>query len=373
MPGTLYQMTFLDPLGNALSETKSFLNASWAMRVNEVGSFTIPLPTDFVPRGLDADYMIRIERQVEGGNLYIEGNTLWFVQKFDKSLTAEGRVTTILAHDAKCLLNRRIVAYASGTSNAQASAVPADNAMKAIVRSNLGSTATVAARSWASTVPAISVQADTSQGATITKQFAWRTPITGVIKDIADFSAQSGTYLAFDMVVVPGGFEFRTYKGQRGTNRSLFGGFSPAAFGPQYGNLIDCKMTYDYTDYANYIYTGGQGDGSNRVIVEVSDAAGIAKYPFGRREYFQDARQTDNITSLTADGNACLREKRPRKIFTAKLVQTPATLYGRDYFLGDIITVSYEGEEFDCRIDAVAINLTNGVENIDIALQTVLD
>lgn len=371
---THYQFTILDPKGNALDSPKNFVNGGWALRVNSVGNLTLPLPARFVPPQIDDNYQVLIERQVEDGLLYIEGSTTWLTEIIKEKRTSSEHTVTLGAPNAMTLLTRRINAYAAGTANAGSTSVAADNIIKSIVRANMGSTATDAARRLDTITPSLSVEANTSQGATTTKSYAWRNPILPVLQELAEDSAQNGTYLAFDVVKTPAGHEFRTFVNQRGANRSISGGFSPVIFSPGLGNITDIEFTTDYSQYVNYAYVGGQGDESNRVVIEVPESSDLATLPqYRRREGFRDARNTDLTASLQSEGRAYLREHRPRKIFTAKIVQTDSCKYGRDYFWGDRVTVDYYGLVFDCWIETLNINLANGTETIEINLQTVVN
>lgn len=61
------------------------------------------------------------------------------------------------------------------------------------------------------------------------------------------------------------------------------------------------------------------------------------------KEVFYPATQYTTTDGLEAAGDIRLDELRARDELTWEVIQTPACLYGRDYFLGTLVTGYYEG------------------------------
>lgn len=144
--------------------------------------------------------------------------------------------------------------------------------------------------------------------------------------------------LAHRIVYSGTGLEYDVYKG---TDRS-----ATMIFSRNLGNLISFNYEKDSSEYKNFIYIGGDGEGLDR-FATVMD---VNVYQSGknRREYFYEAStnraegETDteyNINLLNEAGQEC------REYFTKSTVQAEIDLvnsgyeFGVDYFVGDIILI----------------------------------
>ncbi|KRT76727.1 MAG: hypothetical protein XU14_C0033G0025 [Armatimonadetes bacterium CSP1-3] len=341
-----------DPYGNRLALLDTTHGFGYARVVNSVGWWGIELPGDFDDSLLKIDGIVEFWRKPQGGALALQiSGTLRVITE---STDAQG-VDKILIEgpDVNELLERRIVAYAAASSQADKTD-QADDMLKAIARENLGSSAT-AARNL--TALGFTVHPDLAAGPSVTRGFAWR-EVSRVYREIVDASAGLGTDLYWEIVPVsPTSFELRTYTGQPGVDRSYGSGSNPVLFGLLWGNLADPKLTRDYSQEITTIYAGGQGEEASRLIVEVSDATRLNRSPWNRREAFADARNERDTDGVTAIANARLNDGKPRLRFSGKLLDTPQAVYGKDWNFGDRVTVEYRGRQLDGLVNAVTVKV----------------
>jgi hypothetical protein len=374
---TRYEVTLLDAFGNKITYIPDFFSLSYARKINDTGSLTISLPYskykgflyDLVGE-LIPDRRIEVRRSINGALPYLDGETIWFVRYASDVIE---NVVTLQCEDSFALINRRIVPYAAGTSQAsKTTPTAADDLIKTVFKENAGSSATDANRDLSAY---ISVQANLTLGQLITKNFAWQ-QLLSTLQAMAQDSTIKGTYIAFDIVALGGGtngFQFRTYANQRGTDHRFPTSVSPILLDAQLGNLTEVVRTFDLKNEKTYIYVAGQGEGSDRATSFAQDSARIGLSPFGRIEAFQDARNTADSTSLQGEANDALRQARAKRIFTAKYTPTDVVLYGRDFNWGDQITCQYKGGLINCFVDAVQITIGQepDKEDIDLKLQSV--
>jgi hypothetical protein len=375
---TRYEVTLLDAFGNRLAYIPDFFLLSYARKVNDVGNLSISMPFSKYKNllydltgELIPDRRIEVRRSINGALPYLDGETVWFVRYASDVLDD---VLTLQAEDTISLINRRIVAYAAGSSQAtKTTLTAADDLIKTVIKENMGSSATDASRDLSAY---ISVQANLSQGQLITKSFAWQ-QLLSTIQAMAQDSTIRGTFIAFDIVSLGGGtngFQFRTYSGQRGTDHRFPTSTKPVILDAQLGNLTEIIRTFDLQDEKTYIYVAGQGEGSDRATATASNSTRIGLSPFGRIEGFQDARNTADSNSLTGEANDALRQARAKRLFTAKYTPTDGILYGRDFNGGDQVTCQYKGSRINCFVDTVQITFNpqdRGKEVIDLRLQSV--
>lgn len=338
--------------------------------INGIGTLELVLPAGVIDPALyRRDYLVSILRSVDGAPPILLHDQVYFLRIVDLADDPNGIETdTLHGHDCNDLLRRRCIAYYTKSAQAEKTA-PADNMIKAIVRENLGATASDyaggAARGIAANV--LVIDTDTSLGPSISRAFAWRGPMIDTLRDIADSSRQQGTYLAFDLTATPGApLAFRTFIGQRGIDRRN----QMIALSVETGTLTSPQIRFDYSDEKTAIYAGGQGEESDRIVQTAVDAARSGLSRYGRIEDFISSQGSTDATVL-ADARAQLVAKRPRISFTAQFTDSPAVQYGRDILFGDQVRAAYRGMTFDCRIDAVGVSVgSDGRETIDIQLRS---
>ena len=133
---------------------------------------------------------------------------------------------------------------------------------------------------------------------------------------------------------------FETYRGidrsftQRNNARVIFS--------EKYGNLDSIKHEYSDLAFATKITVGGAGEGSGRVFVMVGGGEG-----FDLREAFYDARNisgegmgaAEYVAALEAAGRGQLEKRKIMESIETEIVPSVNFSYGRDYDLGDIVTV----------------------------------
>lgn len=364
---TQYEIRLYSAAGLLQAIIENFAKLSYALAVNTVGSLTLTIDDRYY-RYMERDARIEVYRTYTGGRPYLEGPTVWFVRYFERDLDADGNPSlTITAYDAKYLLTGRHVMYAAGSSQAKKTAA-LDDMMKAIVRENLGSSAS-GKRNISSL---LAIQGNLTLAPSITASFAYK-PVLDTLQTLAQLSFTNGTYLAFDIVAngpAPNNaLEFRTYVNQRGVDHSYPNGKPPLLIDPGLANLTEVVRSTDYRDEVSMVYAGGQGEESNRVIQSAGDASRETG-PFSYREKFIDARNSSDANGVLSEAAAELRASRVKRSFSATLLETDGLIYGKHYGLGDVLTPQYQGEAITCRLDAVLVDVDNGEEKITAKLQS---
>lgn len=362
---TNYYVEMQNPGGERIEYITDFISLTYTLTVNAVGVLQLVLPQEYWDL-IRRDTRFKIWRVLDNGKTYLEGETVFFARKRNLKYTNKTWQVTVTAYSLMTLLSRRYILYTAGSAQASKASTPADNMVKAIIRENLGSSATDTARRWNTY---LSVQADTSLGASLTQSFAWK-GVLQTCQDIANASAFSGKYIAFDLVVAGNLFEFRTYYGQRGVDRRKGFGINPLTITVESGSLADSDYTEDWTNEVSYAIACGRGQNDTRNTDYDSDATLIAKSPFGRIEFVQDARNSDT-TSLKVEAQTLLRGKREVKTLSANLKELPNLKYGVDFGWGDRLIGVLRNMTFDCYIQTVVVKFSHKTgEVVDVKLQS---
>lgn len=347
-----YQVYLDDFYGERLIELP-LASLAGAMVLNDVSVFVLEIG-EVAPVYIKTDRIVEIWRTPDKGTprLLMAG----FIRAWRFYDENELHRCRLYVYSPDYLLAGRIVAYASGTSQASMTDY-ADDMLKAIVTDNLGGDATDTDRDI--TGLNFAVMNDKSDGPSITKSFAWRDMLR-TLQDIATISAEAGTDLYFavqpyEVNTTTIGFRFQTFTGQMGVDRGSDSDYS-ITFSPENHNLTDAFIEFDYSAEVNYIYAGGQGEESNRVIVEVENASREQVSPWNRREKFADARNESTTAGVTAKGNAELEAGAPVIRAGGILQDAPNSVFGVDWNLGDKVIVEYRGYIYDAIIKQVQVD-----------------
>lgn len=144
-------------------------------------------------------------------------------------------------------------------------------------------------------------------------------------------------------------FEFTLFRGKDLTIGNKDGN-KPVIFGTDFNNILKSEYVSDNNNYRNVAYVAGEGEGENRVVVEVKQTESAG---FFRREIVVDARdiqKANSISRMTDEeynellqqrGKEKLSEFRKVESYDAELMSDARTgfVYGKDYFLGDTVSV----------------------------------
>ena len=203
----------------------------------------------------------------------------------------------------------------------------------------------------------LSIQADVSLGATITKAFEYR-PLIEVFSEIVEESLATASPVYFDIVLNNQTAEFRTYVGSRGIDRRV-GTASPVILGPAYANVGPYTITDNYEDEYTFTYIIGPANLNARMIVTASNATQIARGPWGRVEMATNSSSNNpTANNLTQEANATLQLGRLRTVVEGSILQTPSSIYGRHWKMGDILSFKDRDRTFDVHVDAVDTSIS---------------
>lgn len=372
---TQYNLRYQDAFGRDLTPLP-FSTLQVAIKDMQVGAAVVTLdsrlsrlvsPSLFVlPDGdVQRDRRLLIERTAIGGGQELLGERAWLLRRVVTELGPSGAETTSLHFaDGIHLLNRFIVAYNAGSAQANKTAA-ADTMIRDIVQENLGSSAGSRALDSAYfTAPAA-----LGTGPTISKSFSRRNVLL-VCQEIADAATEAGTYVSFDVLLIGKRLTLQTYVTRRGVDRRI-GSNNALPVGPAYGNVATFVRNIDHGEEATVVYAAGQGEGADREVQTASRPDLINGLPFGRIEALRDARQIDfgNTAALLDEAETRLRQLRPRIQYDARMADTSAARYGRDYRFGDLLTVEYRDQTVDMRVDGVSIRVAGADEQIDAQLR----
>lgn len=360
-----YQIHWFDHEGNKKNIFQTPVQLEYVRTVNAIGSLVITFPRAFYQYDQFAvGDMLELWRE-KNGAATIQNETAYFLQDWEFLTDDDGaELVKLTAFDANWILDTRITWALGGSTGAHKTDYP-DDMMKAVVSDQFITNVTRPERN----LPITCAPDLSAGGAQITEEFHYEN-VLSVIQDIAKTAEENCAWVGFDLVRTGTGlFEFRTYTGQRGQDHGRSSG-DPRFVGKQYGNFSEFTFGEFHADERNVILVGGEGEGNQRVLLEVKNNARATSSKWNRRELFVDASDAEKSDALAVEGSAALREFRPRQVLTGTLHDTPGMQYGIHYQFGDILSVEAFGYFVDCHVKSVRVKVDqDGAEQLDIKLE----
>lgn len=368
MPEAIYEMRVYNASG-VLEYVADDIDFAYTNQVNAAGFLRFAVDENHRLAGnLGRDWRVDVHRSraADAG----ESNAIaryedfsGFVRNEERRADSDGNTQiTYLCPGKRSLLGRAIVGYKAGVDlRSEFTGDKAETILKNLVKYNLTSSGTTGdGRVRNASETRISVQADGAGGNTLDYACAYRN-LLEVLPDVA--AVGGGDY---DLVRTgANAWEFRWYAGQLGTDRSATVTFSLA-----YGNMANPVLNRNWIDEKTVAIVGGQGEESSRTLVVRTgtnyDAAvnGV--------EMFVDARDLTTTNGLNARGDVYLDGAEAKDTLTFDVIQTPGSLYGLHYFLGDKVTAYYQGITATKQIVGVSVEFSSqGQESIKVEMKNV--
>lgn len=307
-------------------------------RHNDVGTWVLELDR----RSDAAELMLAAQGLVITRN----GATLMSGPRIHRQVTSEGGKTRLLLAgvDDTVWLRRRLALPVPGGPPYTAQAYDvrrgdAETVLRAYVDANLGPGAIAARRLAGLTLPA-----SQGRGAQVVAQARFQT-----LLEVAQAIGLAGG-VGFRLVQVGLDLQLEVYEPADRTR--------DAQFSTGLGNLAG--FDYSETDpEATYAYVGGQGEGEARTIVE----GGAVGAPY-RAEVFKDQRDTDDMDALVQSRDEALTEGAGTTALKLSPIDTDSVAYGREYRLGDRVTVLVDGVQLQDVVREVTLTYDSDGEKL---------
>jgi hypothetical protein len=365
-----YRVRIKDQAGLTLVETTHFRRLEFKHEVDQPGYYSLELGADH-----PAANLFQTDGQVEVLRQDAEALLPWYTEfaglhrKIDRKLTGDGdRVAISSGPGFLDLLEGRIIAWLQGTPQALKNGV-AETVLKQLVNENAGPGATLAAgRARTGTRVGLTLQADGAGGPNWQGDLAY----TSLLEALGKVANATGW--RFDLVQTGAvAWEFRTYQGQRGADRTKVGlapptptngaGNVPVVFAPEMGTVRNVTYGFDRTAERTVAIMLGRGEGANRDVAVVT-AAAATDSPWNDREVMRNASNQMDTAALALLGAGILEEQAAKETMDFSTIQIRGLLYGRDYTWGDKVVARFEGIEQDKEIIAVQITVDETGESI---------
>ncbi|MEW6661974.1 MAG: siphovirus ReqiPepy6 Gp37-like family protein [Bacillota bacterium] len=269
------------------------------------------------------------------GNLIMLGSDpfkVGMIKHLEIGLNEQGKFSEswqIRGHTLAGLTYRRIILPPAGQEHDAISGT-AETAMKHYIETCLTNPLNPARR-----VDLLAIGSNQSRGSNVN----WQSRYRGLADELQQISLLTGLgwliYLDFQQTRwIFDVLEGRNLTAGQSVNPRVI--FSAEFDGMKTQAFVDSDL-----NYRNVAYVAGQGEGLDRIVVEVP--ADDPPIGLARIETFIDARDVENPANLTARGEQKLAEMSIQQALEAQILTKGPFLYERDWDLGDVVTVQNKG------------------------------
>lgn len=337
-------------------QENGFRQHAYRKEVNDVGLLTFDLDAEHdAIADLEQDGQVEVWRRdpANGVDWYVDFEAL-FVDEERRADDDGNSVFRALCPGQMDFLAREVVAWKADTANRSVfSSAKAETILKTLVTYNATSSATTGnGRIYTTDLANISVAADGAGGNTITFACAYQT-LLEALQDVARIGDR-------DFYLVRTGaqaWEFRTAQ-YLGTDRS-----ATITFALNFGNMSNPVLRRNRLSEKTKALVAGQGEEAARAVVTRTGANYNATY--NSKVVFYPATQYTTSDGLNAAGDIRLDELRARDDLQWDIIQTPGSLYGVHYFLGDLVTGKYQDVTATKQIVVVSVTFAPSNERAE--------
>jgi len=377
-----YELYLTDDHGRRKKLIRDTFFLSYTRAVSALGTCSLglafkPFIADFNPY-FQPDWRLEIWRSPKYGTP-LRREDVFMLRKFEVYTRREDSVQIIqfYGRNGIDLLNRRHIIQRA-TTQWTTKTDYADDMMKEIVREQMLYGSSVDedgtqdnTRAWPN--GEFSVESDKSAGPTITKSFEGKR-VFDVLKDIKATSFQKyqddpdnvkRIFFNVDPVPLslsgnasPLGWKFVTRSGLYGIDRT-----NGLEFSLENENIESPTYSLSHLDEVNSVYVQGGGRGETQIIEPVTDSARVISSSWNRVEKVTSASNETDTTGLQDAGTAELEKNKPAEnlpvvfLNTPGNADTPRSLYGLDWDLGDRLPINYAGKQFEAEVNIIYVSV----------------
>lgn len=374
-PGNaIYKCRLKDQSGILVAEFDDWRSLAWTKEINKRGTMRFEIDAnDSRSELFDLDGQFEIWR----ANPMIDLD--WYLEwegfvRSSNDLYYPNNKTSYVAYGFSYLdlAKRAHIMWPAGSSQATKSAA-AETALKELVNENIGASALAASgRAADNVMPGLQTEADGANGPTWENSVEYDNLLT-TIQDITFFTQDEEDPIYFDIIGTGvATFEFRTYQGQRGSDRTQGNsdGNAPVTFALNFGNMIAPTLSTNRSEERTAVYGIGSGTADAKQIETVLGANYNAS-PWNRIEdtVTGSVSGEDISTQLQTKAKERLNERTVKTEISFTVIQIASSYYGKDYFLGDKVSVNYKEWSFNKHIARITATVSQNAGGEDFKIE----
>lgn len=321
MPQSSNNIRLLDNSFTTLAIFDSYESAYFTRSLYEPGTFEIQLNYNIPNASLFAR-----DLWVMFGN---DNKKIGIITEVSKSEGENGKadqIVTVSGFEAKYILSWRVVVPPFGSANYNITA-PIETVYKTLVNSQCVSNSVDTNRNFTN----LTVAADTAVGTYYTLSARY----TSLLEELNAVALATDIGYTVYLNTTTKKLVFDIINGiDRSSSQSAN---ARAIFSISNDTIKTSKITDSNVKYKTYMYVGGQGEGTDRIIKEIYNTT---TSDINRKEMFVDARNLELESSLITKGQQTLSAYSTTLTVDVDPITSSSLVYNTDYNLGDLVTIT---------------------------------
>ncbi|MFC6038434.1 siphovirus ReqiPepy6 Gp37-like family protein [Paenisporosarcina macmurdoensis] len=295
-----------------ITEIDAVGSVMWTKRWHKQGEFQIVVN----------QHMEHVDELLEGRIVSVGSNKTGIIAHIEEMTSENGKgddQLIVRGYDLKGILAKRFTIPPDGQAY-DGQTADAETLMKQFVNNN--AVLTTSER----IISDLTVAPNLNRGSS----FFYQTRFKNLKDELEKLSITSG--LGWEVQFDGSSYLFDVSEGRNLTSTQNI--HPPVIFSVEFDNVRSQKVIESSLDYKNVAIVAGQGEGAAREIAFIGTASGLA-----RNEIFIDARDIAEDGNLQDRGQQKLDEYAKVESFETSVLPYGPFEYGRDWQLGDIVTV----------------------------------
>lgn len=326
-----FKLAIYNTSGVKQAEITDFLQLNYIRRVNDVGALQFSLSGDHSLVTTLADkWIVELFWADLANGIDWVSDFVGFYRESEQ-IGADPGVFWATCTGINALLGWRVVAWPAGVADrSEFISEKAETVAKTLVTYNATASASTAnGRLYAGQITGLTVQSDGATGNTINHYCTGENLLESLQR-----VAESGGGDFNVVMTTPGSYNFQWFNGQLGTVRTT--GAARVLFALGLENMGDPYFAKETIHEKTLAFVAGSGEGAAREFVT---RTGTNYSAANQHEIWADARNVapGDTTGLQDKGDEVLSFRESTERFEFDALQTPASMYGKHYFLGDLV------------------------------------
>ena len=364
-----YQVRICDDTGGTMAVPRDFQSCRYVLRMDgEIGMCEMVLPRgkyEDMLKSANPDWRIQIWRSVNGLTYTLDGQMEYFILDWE---TTDDTIK-ITAPSLQHLLTRRINAFYAGYRDIPSGtgAIYSGNVTTIMYQVVLANFAGVNPErdipSFPYYPPGFEINGPRNIGPILNIACS-RENVLSILTKMAEASFTQGRW-AVGLVRSNGQtWRFDTHLDFAGVDRR-----GRLILSPELAHVQTVVLSENAIDQKSVIIAAGRGTGRSRSMGIQTSQPRIDSSIIGYNETFVEDTNARNNQIINV-ARAQIRKHRLVTEFSCDLTQSPSTVRGVHYDVGDLLQVRYLRKRFNMRLDMVEVTLTGttGVERARLSL-----
>lgn len=340
LQGCDYMAFILDDEGNNLGIVEDYETLKWSRNYLQAGAFQMIINRNSF-----------LANKLQKGNLLLpteftgEVDQIYLIEQVESIIDEEGKLNENIILTGRTVggMMEERLALPPELADYDEREDVAETLMKDWVNENAGDLASIERQ-----IPNLSIAPDQGRGGNVSYAVRYQ-KLSQILEEIGR-AGGLGWEVSYDIQSQESVFDVI-----EPTDRTKGSG-TPVFLDIDFETILELNIIESVLGKKSYAYTGGAGEGQDRIIAETFLNT-LEPTGFDRREIFVDAGGLTSLSNIERAGNVELLKRQIDDIIQVNINQFGSFQLGEDWFVGDFITVRNEVWDFEVDLQIIGVTI----------------